>query len=136
MKLIVCLDNRNGMLFHNRRQSRDKAVCDRILQLCSDRAVFMNAYSANLFPTDANCLRITEEPLAHAGEDDWCFVENQDILPYCGKITQLVVYRWDRVYPADLYFPMEDITQRLKKVSATTFSGNSHPIITEEIYTV
>ena len=28
MKLIVCLDDGDGMLFNNRRQSRDKAVCE------------------------------------------------------------------------------------------------------------
>ena len=33
MKIIVCLDDNNGMLFNNRRQSRDKTVVEDIISV-------------------------------------------------------------------------------------------------------
>ena len=33
MNLIVCVDNQNGMSFNNRRQSRDRAVIEKICDM-------------------------------------------------------------------------------------------------------
>ena len=33
MILMICVDDKNGMLFHNRRQSRDRALTGHILHL-------------------------------------------------------------------------------------------------------
>lgn len=33
MNVIVCVDDNNGMLFNKRRQSRDKAVIDKIINI-------------------------------------------------------------------------------------------------------
>ena len=34
MILISCVDTALGMRFHNRRQSRDRELCGRVLELC------------------------------------------------------------------------------------------------------
>ena len=34
MKIIACLDDNNGLLFNNRRQSRDRVVIEDILKDC------------------------------------------------------------------------------------------------------
>ena len=33
MRVIVAVDDRNGMLFHNRRQSQDRVLRERILSM-------------------------------------------------------------------------------------------------------
>ena len=33
MKLIVCMDDKNGMAFNHRRQSRDRVLAKRIMEL-------------------------------------------------------------------------------------------------------
>ena len=43
MHILVCLDNRNGMLFAGRRQSMDSAVRSRILQLAGENRLWINA---------------------------------------------------------------------------------------------
>ena len=32
MRVIVCVDDNGGMLFNHRRQSRDRVLCERVLQ--------------------------------------------------------------------------------------------------------
>ena len=65
----------------------------------------MNEYSAQLF-AEANQGQIMVKPdfLECAGPEDCCFVEDSLLLPYESKINRIVLYRWNRKYPADLYF--------------------------------
>ena len=131
VKLIVTLDDRDGMMFNCRRQSRDRVLNERILALC-DGKLTVNAYTAQLFAdTDAN-LTVDENPLGIAKADDWCFVENLPIAPYEEKIEKLVVFRWNRVYPNDRRFDLKLEAWRL--VSQSEFAGYSHEKITEEVY--
>lgn len=134
MKLIVCLDDQNGILFNGRRQSRDSAVIQRILALTQEQGVCMNAYSAKLFPQGAPGIRICDDLISTGEKNHWIFAENMDITPYVQQIKQLVVFRWNRMYPADLYFPMEILRSKLKLIRTREFSGNSHSRITEETY--
>ena len=75
MKLIVCVDKSNGMLFNNRRQSQDKVLREKLLSLVGEDRLFLNAYSARQFENNEK-LTVCEDFLAMAGEDDFCFVEN------------------------------------------------------------
>lgn len=71
--------------------------------------------------------------LEKAGQGDYCFVENANILPFAHKIETLIVYRWNTVYPADVRFPSVLLEGKTPTHTAD-FSGFSHPRITEEIY--
>jgi len=134
MKLIVCLDDREGMLFNRRRQSKDRAVRADILKLTAGSCLWMNGYSAGQFPPELKNIMVDELFLEKAGEQDYCFVENADISAYADKVCRVIVYRWNREYPADVRFPMELFCHRWKQVSREEFSGNSHEIITREVY--
>lgn len=125
MKLIVCLDKQNGMLFNHRRQSRDRMVIADILETVGDAVLWVSAYSARLFPAER--VRIcTQLP---AGTEDYCFAE--DLLP--DEMPQeLTVYRWNRVYPADTFFPLQ--LSQWKQISFEEFAGFSHEIIAKECY--
>ena len=46
---IVCLDQKNGMYFNERRQSRDRYVIRDIVEMTKDAVLHINSYSVDLF---------------------------------------------------------------------------------------
>ncbi len=135
MHCLVCIDDHGGMMFHRRRQSRDRAVCADIMRVAVDSRLWMNDYSRRQFSgEEAEAILVEEHFLDCAGPGDWCFVEDQPLRPWLDRIESMTVYRWNRVYPADFrldIFPWDDgwtITAREE------FSGHSHPTITKEVY--
>ena len=50
MKIIVCLDNNNGMLFNNRRQSRDSVLIERIIHSLGEENLNIFEFSKGLLP--------------------------------------------------------------------------------------
>ena len=134
MKLIVCLDDRNGMLFNKRRQSADRILCQRILELAGERFLWMNGYSRKLFDETPESIRVDDRFLELAGENDYCFVENVDVTPHIKRADAIVLFRWNRVYPADVYFPIDLIAKGWKKQDSIDFAGSSHEKITQEVY--
>ncbi len=133
MKLIVCIDNNNGMLFNDRRVSRDSVQIDRVLDLIGKEKLYINSFSENLFPKNANI--ITDENfLNKAKADDYCFVENADVTEYLKECHQVIIYSWNRNYPSDFKFPKNEAVKNKKCISLKEFKGNSHDKITEEIF--
>lgn len=133
MRLIVCLDDRNGMLFHKRRLSSDAAVCRDILAITSGSELRMNGYSAKLFSSQPAQITVSEDVLNTDG-DAWCFVENLDIIPVASGITAITIYHWNRSYPSDTKFPTHLFETRWKCMGIREFPGNSHEKITREDY--
>ena len=52
MNVIICLDQNNGMLFNNRRQSRDRIVRKNILEYINGAKLYMDEYSFKQFSED------------------------------------------------------------------------------------
>lgn len=132
MYVIVCLDDRGGMLFNHRRQSRDRVVQEKILTLCAGKKLWMNHGSAQLFPENVSEINVDDRFLQEAGPGDFCFVETEALLPWEKWIEGLYVFRWNRVYPADvsLDLPLENWHLH----TAEEFPGFSHEKITLEVY--
>lgn len=129
MHIIVCLDDRQGMSFGGRRQSMDRTVRQDILDMAQGKPVHMSCYSAQQF---AQCDVMADDLfLENAQSGDICFVENVDVAPYLHKVSHITVYRWNRRYPADLYFPKLD---GWKCVDCREFFGYSHEAVTREEY--
>ena len=120
------------MLFNHRRLSRDRRVCEKILDYSNEKELWMNAYSRKLFTdlTDINSIQVDEEFLGKS--QSICFVENQDITPYLPKIDTLVLFQWNRDYPADFFFTV-DLSQ-WNLISTEDFEVTSHEKITMEVY--
>lgn len=130
MRLIVCLDDKNGMAFNHRRQSRGRIVTEKIEELAKGSVLRLSPYSAKLFTSGD--FEPSEDYLSRAGEDDFCFVELEDVTPYERQIKEITVFHWNRTYPADLKFQI-DLTQwSLERT--VEFPGNSHEKITMEVY--
>ena len=134
MKIAVCLDDRNGMLFAGRRQSMDRLLREEFLKRTAGSKVWMDAYTAGQFKEARQTITVDEDFLLKAETNDWCFVERSDLQPVADRITEIVLYRWNRVYPSDRKFPMELFENRWELVSRHDFAGSSHEQITQEVY--
>lgn len=93
----------------------------------------MNRYSAKQFgsPLAAN-IAVDEDFLNRAGADDYCFVENLSLKEYTEKMTKLVLFRWNRAYPADTYLDISLTGPDWKLTGSDEFTGYSHEKITVE----
>ena len=49
MIIILCLDNNNGMMFNDRRQSQDRGLREYIAEMIKGEKVYMNAYTEKLY---------------------------------------------------------------------------------------
>ena len=135
MIIILCLEDSNGMMFNRRRLSRDREITKDLSVYVGEKPVFMNEYSAALFPPEAGLqLQVSEDFLEQARPGDFCFVENVPLLPWEEQIEKIIIYKWNRDYPADLYFdiPLEEHGWKLSE--SKEFAGYSHEKITREIY--
>ena len=107
MKVIVCCENSNGMLFNNRRVSQDRVVLERIVDLTKSNKLWMDNYSYSLFEKlNALNISLAENPLAEAADSEYCFID---------KELDVDLSEWKLNYSEE-------------------FSGNSHEKITMEVY--
>ena len=131
MNIIICLDDKNGIQFNKRRQSKDSVLCDRILDLIKDNTLWMNEYSSKMFSSDN--IKVNNDFLSLANDSDYCFVENNDFLSYLDRLEKVIVYRWNKVYPSDMKVDTNFLNGK-QLISSIDFKGSSHERITEEIY--
>lgn len=134
MKLITCIDDRRGMSFGRRRQSRDVRVCEDILRELGGDTLCISPYSESLFKELTDAYELAADPIAAANgrENAAVFLENTPTPERTDGIDTVVLYLWGRTYPADRYFDVDLSAYRLK--SRVTFVGNSHEKITKETY--
>jgi len=129
MQVIITVENRNGMLFNHRRVSRDQKVSERILAYCKEKKLWMNAYSAKLFENNPQ-IRVSETFLEQ--KDAICFVEDQDVTPYLPEVDTIILFHWNRDYPADFFFTVD--LSEWNRIHQEEFAGKSHEKITMEVY--
>ncbi|MFQ9511320.1 MAG: ribonuclease Z [Lachnospiraceae bacterium] len=132
MNIIVCLDDNGGMLFNQRRQSRDRIVTADILSTTSASRLLISSFSEKLFENSINKPIADDNFLSIAGKGDFCFVENRKLAEYEKDINTIIVYRWNRMYPSDFTFDLN--LAQWKLISAKEFTGYSHKKITKEVY--
>lgn len=132
MIYIVCVDDNFGLSFNGRRQSQDRKLRERILDLSSESVLWLSPYTAKQF-TENGSFRVDEDCLSKAGKGEFCFAEDSD---FSGEnCERIILFKWNRLYPADRYFEFDLKSNGFKKVSSTDFEGYSHEKITEEVYT-
>lgn len=127
MILAVCVDNRMGMAFMGKRLSKDALLRGKLLEI-SGGNLRMSGYSAKQFddPVYAGA-----DYLSGAVNGDWCFCENGDYAGFADHLEKIVLFKWNRDYPADLHFAFPG---EWHMVSAEDFPGKSHETITMEVY--
>ena len=99
--------------------------------ICWRQPVFCLPYSAGLF--DPGAVTVTDNPGA-VPADGILFLENADPAAYLPQAEELLLYRWNRLYPADLTLNGTPVQWGYRLQDATDFAGISHEKITRERY--
>ena len=128
MTIYLCLDDRNGMLFNKRRQSRDAAVLEDIRASVPD-VLTIDPFSEKLIQEAGIPYVLAGQELP---EDAHFFLEARPASHVLPLASVVVIYRWNRHYPADVRFD-GDLTG-FSLQSTTQFPGKSHETITREVY--
>ena len=127
MTLYICLDDRNGLRFNKRRQSRDAAVLEDIRSQLAG-SLLVEAFSEKL-------IREAEIPFVLPPETAEDFfledVPTEEVLAGCRKV---VIYRWNRHYPADVRWDPDLEARGFVLGETVEFPGKSHEKITREVY--
>lgn len=127
MKVIVCIDDNNGMMFNKRRVSQDAVVRADILAMV--KKLEMNSYSAKQFEM---CDKIIVNDNVPVKSDNWQFIEDNTLLNYQDEIDEIVIYYWNRRYPSDLQLEID--LALFNRVEVGEFIGKSHEKIKKETY--
>lgn len=133
MIAIICLDDKNGYLFNKRRQSQDRILRAKLIEMAGDSKLWMNAYSQKQFENEMSpVIEVDEEFAYKAGEGEYCFFENVSLEDYLDRTEKILVVKWNRVYPSDRKFDISSTSFRLER--SEEFQGSSHEKITIEEY--
>lgn len=125
--LIVCISNNNGMMFNNRRQSRDRLLLEKLCTNCQNERIIIHEYSKKLF--EGLPVEVATEVCV---DDTTSFVEDPDLIPCEAIFDKIIVVRWNRDYPADKFFNVD--MSAYECVSREDFVGKSHDDILIETY--
>ena len=132
MKLILCLDDKKGMMFNRRRQSRDSLLIKDLVSTCQEEPLFIAPYSTLLFQETPVQIQVVDDPLAAAKTKGICFLEGPLPKEYEDQIDLLILYHWNRHYPADVWFTMQ--MDGFTLMESSEFAGSSHEKITKEVW--
>ena len=133
---ILCVDDRGGVMFNHRRLSRDRLLRRHLLDMLAGKTLWMSRYSREQFTeTSAAHLVVDEDFLSLAGSGEYCFVEGSPLLPHLARIEGLILFRWNRRYPADTFLDLSPADPPWHLVEQMDFPGSSHQILTKEVYT-
>lgn len=152
MKLILCTDIRFGYSFNYRRQTADRAMHAHLSRILakSSLPVHMNAYTSRSLLANEALLEesflkkividdsrkegyiLSDETffdsaflLEACRNKEWAYVENVSLIGYYHLIDEILLYRWDKRYPADRLFP-GSLLSAFSLAEKETFRGNSH----------
>lgn len=131
--VALCTDERGGMMFNKRRQSRDRVLIAELVNSTEEK-IYISRYSRLLFEPHIDRVVICDDPIRDCGEGGVCFVEDTPILPYIDDISRLVIYNWNRRYPCDVAFEVDHEAVGFTRVSESEFVGSSHEKITKGVY--
>ena len=134
LKIIVCIDERFGMLFFGKRLSRDSIMLEDMKAHIGEDRLYCHPFSEKLLDAADIKYKSRENFLDKAKDDDFCFVENTHIRDYMEDVSELVIYNWNRHYPSDMQLDIIPGTFGLSLADTKEFAGSSHEKITKEIY--
>lgn len=133
MKLIVCVDDNNGMMFNKRRQSRDKIVNERICQIAENSTLWITGYTSKMLGNFGKSRMIEIDKLDQIGAEDIVFLENISPKLFEKRIDEIIMFGWNRKYPYDMKFDIV-LSNEWVLETETEFVGFSHEKITERTY--
>lgn len=134
MTVFVCTDDRGGMMFNKRRQSRDSRVIEDVARTVGDGMLYISDFSEILFEESEASVISVPDPMLSAADDGFAFIENEHLGEHLDRIDRLIIYKWNKKYPYDFSLDVEPTRAGFKKRSTREFTGTSHDKITREDY--
>lgn len=127
MTLYLCLDDRNGLQFNHRRQSRDSALLEDLRSRLTGKLL--------IDPFSEKLIREAEIPYVLPPETAAdCFLEDVPSEELLAQTNKIVIYRWNRLYPSDVKWEPDLAALGFVLEETTDFPGTSHEKITREVY--
>ncbi len=133
MIFVLCIDDKNGLSFNGRRQSRDRVLIDRLIRMLPDKTINIKSYSSPLFEKYIDRVNVSEELPDKLKNGEVFFSENLDPAPFKDSIEKLILFKWNRVYPSDKKMTLE--LSDFSLINSKDFTGSSHDKITVSEYT-
>lgn len=134
MTVFLCTDDRGGMLFNKRRQSRDSKVIEDVSRSVGDGTLYISDFSEALFAESDISVISVSDPLVSARENGCVFVECHRLSEHIRYIDTLIIYRWNKKYPYDFLLDIAPEECGFKLCETAELQGSSHDKITKEIY--
>ena len=130
MKLVLCVDDRFGMMFNGRRQTQDRILKDHLAEIATPSGIWVSSYTAKQFK-NSKCPITVSNDLTVTPNGCYCLVEDEEIPT--NDIEEILLVKWNRTYPADKYFD-RDILNEFELFRSEEIIGSSHDKITLEFY--
>ena len=129
MNIAVCIDDRGGMLFNRRRQSRDSILLEKLVKKTTK--LYILPFSEKMMASFGIPYVVVSDP-CDVPKGETLFVENCSVAALLPHASTLTVYKWNREYPGDFFLDLD--LSKMLLASTEEFAGKSHEKITEEIY--
>lgn len=133
MTVIFCLDENKGMLFNNRRLSRDAMVFEDIKTYLTG-TLKINSFSEKLVSASGVNYEIFKNFVTNPDSESFYYIENISVKENLDTIDRIIVYWWNRKYPSDTKLDFDLLECGYKSTSVYEFVGKSHEKITKEIF--
>lgn len=132
LHIAFVIDQRNGLMFNNRRVSMDSVLREEVLGLAraASGCVRVRPYSLTQFGKE-ELVQASDAPWCDAKDGDVVFVEDVDPATISG-VSKVTLFHWNRRYPFDLVSTFDFADFEL--VQTKEFAGTSHERITEETW--
>ena len=122
-----------GMLFNNRRLSRDAMVFEDIKTYLSG-TLKINSFSEKLVAASGVNCEIFNNFVTNPDSESFYYIENISVKENLDTIDRIIVYWWNRKYPSDTKLDFDPLECGYKSTSVYEFVGKSHEKITREIF--
>ncbi len=129
MKVIVCIDDNNGIKFMDKRVSYDRYILEDIKLMINNSILIASDYSSKLFK-DMN-INIDNTLLLKQTEY-YQFIEDDTLEEYENKLEEIVIYYFNRKYPSTLKLKVD--LNKYDIISTYEFKGYSHEKIVKKVY--
>lgn len=132
MKLVVCLDENNGIKFFGKRQSQDELQRKNLFELIGNSKLFVSDYSYDLYKDFEFKFEIIDEKTKII-ENSVFLYEGDFLEKFLQSVDEIIIYFWNRDYPFDETFE-EFQEDYWKEKEVFEFKGKSHDKITRKIF--
>ena len=134
IEFVVCVEDRYGISFNKRLIGRDKLIDEFLIESLDGSEVFVDDNYLK-YSKDNRFKLISEFDFNEDSNKSitiYCTSENS--LAYLDRSEEIIIYYWNRAYPADLYLDYDFIRTNYKLVEKIEeIEGSSH-ILAKEIW--